>query len=259
MDETEGKAPDETPEGETGETSAGEGPAEGEEPTEVSGPSEESTRGTEKPSESEPQPPAGAQATPAPPPQPMRPTITMTEPERSSKRLWWLVIAVVAILIALVAAWLLLVRGEETAPVASPSPSPVEWTGAWARMDGIGGGLLVAGSAGAYDVTLYDAALRAGETVPATQSGDGRELQFTLPSRFAFGGAPVGPFDATLTLGDSPDTATLRITDANQTSTLMPLQRVAELAPTHLEGSPSPSASASAAESPSAVESPSAP
>ena len=183
----------------------------------------------------------------------------MTQPEQpSSKWVWWLVIAVVAILIIAAATWFFLTRDDEAAtPVASPSP--VEWTGAWGRMDGVGGGLLVAGSAGAYNVTLYDGALRAGEAVPATQSEDGRELQFTLPSQFAFGGAPAGPFDATLTLGDSPDTATLRITDANQTSVVMPLRRVAELVPTPGQEVPSPSASAPTVESPAAVESPPAP
>ena len=259
MDETEGKAPDETPEGEAGETAAGEGPAEGGEPTQDSGPPEKPASETEESSQTESQQPSEAakEAPAAPTPQPMRSTITMTQPEPNSKWGLWVVIAVVVILIVAAAAWFFLTRDEETTPVAAPSP--VEWTGAWGRMDGVGGGLLIAGSAGAYEVTLYDGALRAGETVPATQSSDGRELQFTLPSQFAFGGAPTGPFDAILTAGDSPDTATLRITDANQTSVLMPLSRVAELAPTGGQEAPSPGASEPAAESPAAVESPTAP
>ncbi len=263
MDETEGNAPDATPEGETGETSSGEGPAEGEEPTQVAGPSkkEASTEAENSAAGASTKPAAAAAGgtPPAAPPQQPRPTLSMAQPKRNSSWILWLLIIVVALLLAALAAWFFLTRGEETAPVASPSPSPVAWTGAWGRIDGVAGGLVIGGSAGAYDVIFYDGALRPGESVPATQSADGRQLQFTMPSQFSFGGGPSGPFEATLTLGDTPDMATLSIVGADQTSISMPLRRVAELVPTDAEGSPSPSASAPAAESPSALESPSAP
>ena len=182
-------------------------------------------------------------------------------------RSWWFVVAVV-VLVAAAAAWFFLLRQEETvAPVVSPSarpslsssplpsyslspspsssplpslsssplpsfspsasPSPVAWAGAWGRIDGVGGGLVVAGTAGAYDVTFYDGALRLGASVPATQGTDGRQLQFTMPSQFSISG-PSGPFEATLTLGDTFGTATLTITAANQTTVLIPFRRVPE-------------------------------
>ena len=245
MDETEDRTPDENPGGEPSEKSAGAGSAEGEGPTELSGqPSKEPAGEAGTAAGDEPSP----ILTGAPPP-----TGIVTQPGRSSGWVWWLVIIVV-VLLAVAAGWFFFVRdGQETAPVssASVSPSPVVWTGSWARLDGVGGGLLIAGGTGAYEVTLYDGVLRPGESVPATVSTDGTQLQFAPPSQFSFGGGPSGPFGATLEL-DDPDRATLIISDADGTVVLLPLRRVPELLPTNPSPSPSARPSAPPVESPSA-------
>ena len=80
---------------------------------------------------------------------------------------------------------------------------------------------------GAYEVTFYDGALQVGASVPATQSTDELQLEFIVPSQFSISG-PSGPFAATLTLGDDPDTAVLRVTAVDQTTTLIPFRRVPE-------------------------------
>lgn len=185
----------------------------------------------------------------------------LLRPERS----WWLVAALIVIVVA-VAAWFIFMRGDEGGvPVVAPSvaalpsassaapalPSSEGVVGAWKRLDGVGGGLVVSGGAGTYEVTLYDDNLRPGEGLPATLSPDGRRLTFTLPAQFSFGGGPTGPYDATLELGDVQDMATLRITAADQTTTLLPLLHVAEL------NEATPSAGPSAAGTPSATATPS--
>ena len=78
-----------------------------------------------------------------------------------------------------------------------------------------------------YEVTFYDSALRPGGSVPATLSGDGRELAFTMPSQFSVSG-PSGPFVAILTPGGDPDTAILWVTSADQTTVLIPFRRAPE-------------------------------
>ena len=176
--------------------------------------------------------------------------------------MWGAVIIIVVLLAA--TAWFFLLRGgEDLAPVPPPSPvlspspsdsplpisSPLALAGTWGRIDGVGGGLIVADSDGGYVVTLYDGALRPGESVPVTEvagSIEGEQLRFTLPAQFAFGGAPAGPFEATLTRGDDSATALLRITGVDEVIVFMPLRRVAELVPAV------PGASPSDGESPSA-------
>ena len=183
-------------------------------------------------------------------------------------RSWWLVVAIIVVLVAAAAAWFVLLQQEEAVtPVASPSalpslspsplpslspspspyaspqpslapsplpplpplpsPAPVAWTGSWGRIDGVGGGLVVADGDGAYEVTFYDGALQVGASVPATPSTDELQLEFIVPSQFSISG-PSGPFAATLTLGDDPDTAVLRVTAVDQTTTLIPFRRVPE-------------------------------
>jgi len=185
--------------------------------------------------------------------------------------MWGVVIIIVVLLAA--ATWFFLLRGgEEVAPVPSPVPvlspspspspslspspisSPLALAGVWGRIDAVGGGLVVADSDSGYVVTLYDGALRPGESVPVTASADGQQLQFTLPAQFAFGGAPSGPFEATLTRGDDSATAMLRITGSDQMVVFMPLRRVAELVPTLSGASPPPGGvSPSAPASPSGL------
>jgi hypothetical protein len=184
------------------------------------------------------------------PPQSPRLSMAVGESRRGAGWLWGLLIAVVVLLATAAAVWFFLSReGKEVAPLSSPSPTPMAWTGAWGRLDGVGGGLVVAGNDEAYEVTLYDAVLRPGESVPAILDAEERELLFALPSQFSFGGGPVGPFGAALTLGDDPDRATLVITDTEGTSALISLHRVPELTPT------SPSVSPSGGASPSGVDS----
>ena len=251
MDESDGRTRGEDPKEGAGEIA--------DEPTEVATPSEKAATEVRDVAESEtlpatPTAPGEAGVPPSPPP---RPTVMISQPPRSGGPRWiWWVVFVVLLILAAAAAWFLFLRStEEVTPALSPSPlpspSPVDWAGAWSRMDGTGGGLVVAGGDGSYEVTLYDVVLRPGESVPATLNADGRELQFALPSQFSVGG-PSGPFAATLTIGDDPDRATLVITDTEGTSVLLPLQRVPELTPTNPSMSPSASASPSGVESPPA-------
>jgi hypothetical protein len=172
----------------------------------------------------------------------------MSRPDgRNGSNAWWIVLLLLvlaAMAVALV--WYLTFRGgDEATPSPSPSPSPIAWAGAWARVDGVGGGLIIEGSGDAHTVTAYDAALQPSGTVNAIASEDGRELRFTLPAQFSFGG-PSGPLSATLTLGGDPDAAMFRVTGADQTTVSMPLQRVATLRPTAPIDSPTPSPTAPA-------------
>ena len=259
VDESEGRTPGEDPQEGTGKLADEPTASKGEKPTEVATPSEKAATGVRDVAESETTPttPTAPGEAGAPPSQPPRPTVTISQPPRSGGPRWlWRVVVVVLLILAVVAAWFLFLRStEEVTPALSPSPlpspSPVDWAGAWSRMDGTGGGLVVAGGDGSYEVTLYDVVLRPGESVPATLSADGRELQFALPSQFSVGG-PSGPFAATLTIDDDPGRATLVITDTEGTSVLMPLQRVPELTPTNPSMNPSASASPSGVESPPA-------
>jgi hypothetical protein len=263
MDESEGRTRGEDPEEGTGGLADEPTAPEGEEPTEVATPSENAATEVRHVAESEtlpatPTAPGEAGAPPSQPPRPPQPTVMISQPPRSGGPHWiWWVVFVGLLILAAAAVWFLFLRStEEVTPALSPSPlpssSPLAWAGAWSRMDGTGGGLVVAGGDGSYEVTLYDVVLRPGESVPATLNADGTELQFALPSQFSVGG-PSGPFAATLTIGDDSGRATLVITDTEGTSVLMPLQRVPELTPTN------PSVSPSASASPSGVESPPAP
>jgi hypothetical protein len=158
--------------------------------------------------------------------------------------------------IAVAAVWYVLFRGEQqVTPAPSPSPTPIAWAGAWARTEGLGGGLIVKGSGDTYEATAYDGALQPSDTVPATV--DGAELRFTLPAQFSFGG-PTGPLEATLAIGSDPDTASLRVTGADGTTLAMPLQRVPSLTPATPTTSPSPTPTPTPTLSPSPSPSPSA-
>lgn len=248
MDETSGRTPDESPP-RNGESTEPLNAAEdvtrvlpGEEPTRVlSGETAEETRVM----------PGAAGAEPPPPPP--RPTVVMSRPARKSPgSVWWILLLLFLAAVTVAAIWFFFgFRGEQVVtPTPSPTPTPVAWAGAWARTDGIGGGLVVQGSADAYHVTAYDGALQPSGTVAAVVGNDSRELRFTLPAQFSFGG-PAGPLAATLTVGDDLDTATFRVTGADKTSVSMPLQRVPSLTPTVPTTTPTPSASPSPSPTPS--------
>jgi hypothetical protein len=190
----------------------------------------------------------GAEAPPPPRPQP---TLMMSRPEKEgSVTRWWIVLAIVVLVGAGAAAlWFFVLRDD-----SAPAPPPVAWSGAWGRVDGVGGGLVVEKTGSGYRVTAYDSSLRPSGTAAATTSSDGRQLLFTLPAQSSFGGI-TGPLRSTLTIGSSRDSATLRMTGASQTSISMPLQRVLALVPVSPSASPSPSVTASP--SPSSTGSPS--
>lgn len=182
---------------------------------------------------------------------PSRPTLVDSR-QRNSSAWWWWIVVIAIVLVAGVAAWYFLLREDgQTVPVTSPSPSPLAWTGSWERVDGVGGGLVVAGSEGAYEVTLYDSALRSAEAVPATLTEEGRALEFRLPPQFTFSG-PSGPFEAKLVGGAEAGKATLRVSGADGTVTLLALHRVPQLMPPgSLSASPAASPSPAPALTPS--------
>ena len=190
---------------------------------------------------------AGAGAPPPPPaaqPQPQpQPTLIMSRPtHRSPGSVWWIVLLLVLAVLAVAAVWYFWLRGgQEAAPAPSPSPTPVASAGAWARTDGLGGGLIIEGGGETYQATAYDGALQPTDTVTAVTAADGTELRFTLPAS-SFGG-PAGPLEATLTIGNDPDTASLRLAGAEGTTLAMPLRRVPSLTPAVPTASPTPTPS----------------
>ncbi len=179
-----------------------------------------------------------------PPPPSVQPRLVRSRRDNDGRsNAWWIILALLLIAAAVVAAlWYFMFRdGGEATPATSPSPSQVSWAGAWARTDGMGGGLVIEGAADTYLVTPYDGALRGGETVSATADAGGSELSFTLPAQFSLAG-PAGPLAVLLVAGDDPDTATLDITGADGTTLSLPLERVASLTPSRpLSPSPAPS------------------
>src|SRR5450756_1749614 len=102
------------------------------------------------------------------------------------------------------------------------------------RTDGSGGGVVVKQSGKEYQVTAYGSTLQVLGTAVATPKGKG--LTFALQSDEMVGGPP-GPFQITLEAGPGKDLADMKVTGGNQTTVIVPLKRVAALAPV----SPSPS------------------
>src|SRR5450756_237084 len=102
------------------------------------------------------------------------------------------------------------------------------------RTDGSGGGVVVKQSSKEYQVTVYGSTLQVLGTAVATPKGKG--LTFALQSDEMVGGPP-GPFQITLEAGPGKDLADMKVTGGNQTTVIVPLKRVAALAPV----SPSPS------------------
>jgi hypothetical protein len=106
--------------------------------------------------------------------------------------------------------------------------------GAWGRTDGSGGGVVVEQSGKDYQVTVYGSTLQVLGTAVAKPKG--KNLTFALQSDEMVGGPP-GPFQITLEAGPGKDLADMKVTGGNQTTVIVPLKRVAALAPV----SPSPS------------------
>jgi len=178
--------------------------------------------------------PAGDGAPPPPPPLLPQPTLMMSRSPKRSSNTWWMVLVVVLLaLVAAAAAWYFLIRDEGATPAPQPSPS-FDWVGAWGRTDGTGGGVVVAPSGKDYQVTVYGSTLQVLGTAVATPKGN--DLTFALQSNESVAGLP-GPFQITLEAGPGKDSADMKVTGGNQTTVIVPLQRVAALVPV----SPSPS------------------
>jgi hypothetical protein len=198
---------------------------------------------------------AAAGAPPPPPPRPS-PTLMMSHaPRRRSSKAWWIVLLVIVLAAAAAAAiWFFLLRTGEAEVTPSSSPSPTaNWSGAWGLTDGSGGGLIIQGSGGKYQVTMYDGALHPLGVATAKTSGD--ELQFSLDSQEAVGGLS-GPLMITLTFGQTQDSAQMTIVSAGQNTVTLDLARVSSLLPASPSSSPSPTPSTSTTASPSPSQSP---
>jgi hypothetical protein len=264
-DETPGTAPDE---------SAGEPPAEeqhaGEAGPEVGAPAGEAEAGPAAGEEGEtavvPPPEEGAtqvisgedagptRVMPAagppsePPPPGPAPTLMMSRPPRKKRsNTWWIILVVIVVAAAAAAFWYFVLRSNETSPSPSPSPA-IDWSGAWSRTDGGGGGLIIQGGKSTYQVTMYDENLQPLGVSTAKQSDD--TLKFTLDTQATVSGL-TGPFTITLTPGATPDLAQMKVVSANQESTTISLQRVASLLPASPTPSPTPTTSPTASPSPS--------
>lgn len=159
---------------------------------------------------------------------PPRPRLVMAPTRRGPGGSWWIVLVLLVLaVVAALGVWSLAFREVgETGP--SPSASPMAWAGAWARTDGLGGGLVIDVNFDAYRVTVYDAALQPDETVDAVARDDGRELRFTLTSPFAFGGL-TGPLEAVLRAVDDPNAATLSVADRRNSKASLRLVRTPSL------------------------------
>lgn len=234
-DETTGRPPDETsaqqPGG--GETTAGSADTA---ETAVTPPDAGATRvmSGEAVDETRVMPAAGDAASPPPPPPRPQPTLMMSRPPKQSSSTWWIVLVVVLLaLVAAAAAWYFLLRDKGEKPAPQPSPT-FDWVGAWGRTDGSGGGVVVEQSGKDYQVTVYGSTLQVLGTAVAKPKG--KDLTFALQSDEMVGGPP-GPFQITLEAGPGKDLAAMKVTGGNQTTVIVPLKRVAALAPV----SPSPS------------------
>jgi hypothetical protein len=193
-------------------------------------------------------------AVPPPPVRP-QPTLMMSRPpKQSSSSAWWIVLIVVLLaLVAAAAAWYFLIRDKNSAPAPQPSPS-FAWVGAWGRTDGSGGGVVVEPAGKDYKVTVYGSTLQVIGTATATQKG--RDLTFALQSTDTIAGLP-GPFQITLQAGASKDLADMRVTGSNQTTIIIPLNRVAALVPVTPSASPSVTPTTTPTTTPSGSPSPS--
>jgi hypothetical protein len=195
-------------------------------------------------------PVAGGGASPPPPPVRPQPTLMMSRPPKKSSSTWWIVLVVVLLaLLAAAAAWYFLLRDKSAQPAPEPSPA-FAWVGAWGRTDGSGGGVVVDQSSKQYQVTVYGSTLQVLGTAVAKPQGT--DLAFELQSQESVGGLP-GPFQITLQAGPGKDLADMKVTGGNQTTVIVPLQRVAALVPVSPSASPtaSPSTSPSSSSSPS--------
>ena len=191
-------------------------------------------------------PAAGDAASPPPPPPRPQPTLMMSRPPKQSSRTWWIVLVVVLLaLVAAAAAWYFLLRDRGEKPAPQPSPA-FDWVGAWGRTDGSGGGVVVDQSGKEYQVTVYGSTLQVLGTAVAKPKG--KDLTFALESGESVGGLP-GPFQITLEAGPGENLADMKVTGGNQTTVIIPLNRVAALVP--LSPSPSPTVSPSPLLSPS--------
>jgi len=251
-DETTGKPPDETsaqpPVG--GETAAG-GADTAE--TAVTPPDAGATRvmSGEADDPTRVMPAAGGGAPPPPPPPRPQPTLMMSRPPKQSSSTWWIVLVVVLLaLVAAAAAWYFVIRDKGETPAPQPSPSAAfDWVGAWGRTDGTGGGVVVEPSGKDYQVTLYGGALQVLGAAVATPQG--KDLTFALESNETVGGL-AGPFQITLQAGPGKDLADMKVTGGNQTTVIVPLERVAALTPVSPSASPTFTPSSSPSSSPSA-------
>jgi hypothetical protein len=192
----------------------------------------------------------GSGSAPPLPPRP-QPTLMMSRPPKQSSGTWWIVLVVVLLaLVAAAAAWYFLIRDQGEEPAPQPSPA-FDWEGAWGRTDGTGGGVVVEPSGKDYQVTVYGSTLQVLGTAVATPKG--KDLTFTLESAESVGGLP-GPFQITLQAGPGEDLADMKVTGSNQTTVIVPLERVAALVPVSPSASPtlSPTPTLSPSSSPSA-------
>ena len=248
-DETTGGPPDETssqPPG-GGESAAGGDTAE----TAVNTPDAGATSimSGESADETRVMPAAGGSGSAPPLPPRPQPTLMMSRPPRQSSSTWWIVLVVVLLaLVAAVAAWYFLIRDQGEEPAPQPSPA-FDWVGAWGRTDGTGGGVVVEPRDKDYQVTVYGSTLQVLGTAVATPKG--KDLTFALESTESLGGLP-GPFQITLQAGPGEDLADMKVTGSNQTTVIVPLERMAALVPVSPSASPTPSPSSSPSASPSA-------
>jgi len=248
-DETTGRPPDETsfrPPG-GGESAAGGDTAE----TAVNTPDAGATSimSGESADETRVMPAAGGSGSAPPLPPRPQPTLMMSRPPRQSSSTWWIVLVVVLLaLVAAAAAWYFLIRDKGEQPAPQPSPA-FDWVGAWGRTDGTGGGVVVKRSGKDYQVTVYGSTLQVLGTAVATPKG--KDLTFALESAESVGGLP-GPFQITLQAGPGEDLADMKVTGSNQTTVIVPLERVAALVPVSPSASPTLSPSSSPSASPSA-------
>jgi hypothetical protein len=246
-DETTGRQPDETsaPQPGGGETAAGSADTA---ETAVTPPDAGATHvmSGEAVDETRVMPAAGDAASPPPPPPRPQPTLMMSRPPKQSSRTWWIVLVVVLLaLVAAAAAWYFLLRDRGEKPAPQPSPA-FDWVGAWGRTDGSGGGVVVDQSGKEYQVTVYGSTLQVLGTAVAKPKS--KDLTFALESGESVGGLP-GPFQITLEAGPGENLADMKVTGGNQTTVIIPLNRVAALVP--LSPSPSPTVSPSPSLSPS--------
>jgi hypothetical protein len=153
--------------------------------------------------------------------------------------LWLILVAALLLIVVIALVWYELSRREALRPLPAPSPSSsFAWNGSWARTDGPGGGLVVAGANPVYGVTFYDAAGREAGSVKATATADGMTLRLTLPPQFSLAG-PYGALTATIT-AQPPDTATMTVGGAGGGRVSIGLTRVPALSPAPGASSPSP-------------------